>query len=72
MKFFIKVTPNSKQPSIEKVSENSYNIRVNAPTKEGRANKALIEILSEHFNIPKSRISVIKGLASRNKVIAIL
>lgn len=72
MKISVKVKPNSKTPFVEKTGENSYTAAVKAPAKEKRANRALIELLSEHFGIPKSRISILKGHAARDKVISIL
>ena len=72
MKISIRVKPNSKTTSVEKTEELSYIVRVKAPAKEGKANAAVVEALSEYFGVPKSRISVAKGLASRNKVVEIL
>jgi uncharacterized protein (TIGR00251 family) len=43
-------------------------IAVHAPALEGRANKELIEFLSELFSVPKSDIEVITGELSRSKV----
>jgi len=39
--------------------------------EKGKANKKLIEILSETMNISKSRISIIKGDKSHDKIIEI-
>jgi hypothetical protein len=44
---------------------------VKAPPHEGRANAAVIELLSDHFNVPKSRISIIRGFKGKNKLIEI-
>ncbi len=71
MKLSVKVIPNSKQAAVEKVGENTYTARVNAPAKEGKANEAVIELLSDHFDIPKSRITILKGHTGRNKIILI-
>jgi len=71
MKIFIKVKTNSKINSVERVGRNNYILRVNAPAREGKANGAVMELLSEYLNIPKSRISILKGLTSKNKIISI-
>ncbi|PIP50724.1 hypothetical protein COX11_02610, partial [Candidatus Berkelbacteria bacterium CG23_combo_of_CG06-09_8_20_14_all_41_73] len=39
--------------------------------KEGAANKALIALLSKHFDVAKSQVKIISGLTSRNKVVEI-
>jgi uncharacterized protein len=41
-----------------------------APT-DGQANEAVIRILAKHLGIAKSRISVARGQASREKTLAI-
>jgi len=71
MKLLVKVKPNSKVPLLEKTGPNSYVARIKAPAKEGKANDALAELLGDHFNVPKSRITILKGRASRDKVISI-
>ena len=69
MKISIRVKPNSKQDLVELIGENQYNVRVKEKAIEGRANNAVIKILSKHFGLPKSNISVVIGLKSKNKVI---
>ena len=63
--------PNAKQCSVAIDDTGVLHVRVNAPPIDGRANTALIELLSETLDIPKSRLSIKRGAASKNKVIAI-
>lgn len=67
----IKVTPHAKKSGIKKISETHYEIKVDAPAEKGRANARLIEMLADCFDIPKSAIKIIRGHASRNKVVEI-
>lgn len=62
----IKVIPNAGRNELK--GEKLY---LNAPAVEGKANKALIEFLADHFNVKKKQVRIIKGLKSRNKVILI-
>jgi uncharacterized protein (TIGR00251 family) len=71
MEISVVITPSSKNPEIIKILENSYKIKVDAPALKNKANKRLIEILSEYFKVSKSSISFIKGLKSKNKIIKI-
>ncbi len=48
-----------------------YRVWVNVPPEDGKANKAVIEILSDFLDIPKSRFKIIKGETNRNKVLEI-
>lgn len=72
MKISVKVKANSKSEKIEKTGENQYNIWVKAPAQEGRANQAVVESLSSYFDIPRSRINILKGEKNKNKLIEII
>ena len=66
------VTPNAKEAKVTKISETDYEVRVDERAVEGKANKKLIEILAEHFSVPKSKISIVKGTKSRDKIIEVI
>jgi len=66
----IKVIPNAKMNLVCE-EEGIFKVYVNAPPAEGKANKAVIEVLSEYFNLRKNSIKIIKGEKSRNKVLEI-
>jgi len=72
MKIAVKVKPNSRQERVDVVGKNEFILHVKSPPKEGRANQAAIELLSEYFSVPKSNISLVRGLKSKNKVFEIL
>jgi len=69
-RFNIRVIPNAKQ---NKIVEEPGRLKVylTAPAVEGKANEALIEFLAEHFKTKKSKISIVRGGKSREKVIEI-
>ncbi len=66
------VTANAKQARVVKITEDYFEIWVDERAVDGRANKRLLEILAEHFNIPKSRITIVKGTKSRNKIVQLV
>jgi len=66
----IRVIPNAKQNKIVDEGER-LKVYLTAPAVDGRANKALIALLAEHFGVRKSSISIIRGEKSRDKVIQI-
>ena len=68
----VRVTPNAKDARVVKLGEADYEVRVDEKAADGRANKRLVEILSEHFGVPKSRIVLVKGARSRDKVLEIV
>jgi len=71
-KIRVKVKPGSKKEGIKRWDEDgALVVAVHAPAREGKANKNLIELLSSHLKIPKSDISILSGMTSREKVIEI-
>ena len=71
MKISIRVKPNSKESQIEEIGPNRLLVKVKAPPRENRANQEVMEILSKHFQVPRSRISILSGLKSKKKVVKI-
>ena len=66
------VSTNAKQAQLTKIENDSYEVRIDERAIEGRANNRLLEILSKHFGVPKSRITIIRGAKSRDKLIEII
>lgn len=46
-------------------------IKLTAPPVEGKANKALIKFLSKHYKTPQTKIKIVSGLTSKNKIVEI-
>ena len=70
MRYVAKIKTNAK---VDEVLEdgNTLFIKIKAPAREGKANKAIIKLLADFFHIPQSSISIKSGLSSKNKVIEI-
>ncbi len=47
------MTPNVRDDSMVRVSQENFEVRVDERAVGGRANRRLLEILAEHFKIPK-------------------
>lgn len=71
MKISVKVKPNAKVEKAQKLGNDEFILWVKAPAKEGRANEAAIRLLSEYLSVPKTRISILKGHKSKNKLIGL-
>jgi uncharacterized protein len=67
----IKVIPNSKVEKIIELDANNFKIKLMAPALENKANKALLEILSRHFKVAKSKITILRGETSREKTVSL-
>jgi len=69
-KLEIRVSPGAAANAIVGWVGNRLKIRVTAAPEKGKANKAVIELLSKQLKIPANAICVAKGSASSNKTIA--
>lgn len=71
----VKVTPKAKMEKIkEEVREDGsllYKIYVTAAPEDGKANEAVIKLLSKKLGISKSSFTVTHGHTSRDKTILI-
>ena len=63
--------PNSKTEEVSQEG-NTFIVKVKEPPQEGKANRALIKVLAEHFGVPKSQVRIVSGLKSKSKVIEIV
>ncbi len=70
-KISIKVKPNSKKEGIIPNDDGSLTVRVNVPPVEGKANERVVELLAEHFDKPKSKITLVSGHKSKIKIFQI-
>lgn len=67
----VKIVPGSSKNKIVGVYNNALKISITAPPVEGKANKECIAYLSKYFDVAKSKIEIISGETSKNKLIKI-
>ena len=63
----VHVKPRARHESVEWIDEDTLKISVTAPAEKGKANKAVIELLSDELGIAKSRIEIFRGATARIK-----
>lgn len=68
----VKVVPGAKVEQIQESIGDDIKVWVRGKPVEGEANKAVIELLSKHYKVPKSCVKIVLGQKSRNKVIEII
>ena len=70
-KYSIKVIPNSKHAEIIEEETGALRIKLKAKPQEGEANKALINLLADHFKVKKRDVKILTGFTSRSKIVEI-
>lgn len=68
-KYLVTVKPGSSQEKIVVISPNELTVYLRAKPHDGEANDALIKLLSKHFKVPKTTITIVHGGHSRIKTI---
>lgn len=69
----IRVTPRAKKTEISGFrGDGTLRIRVSAPPVDGKANAALIKFLAKILGVRKSRIEIVAGEKSLDKIVSVL
>ena len=69
MRISVKAKPQSREDKVERLADGTYAVFVREPPIQGRANRAIIALLSEFFGVSSDRIRIVSGHTSRNKII---
>jgi len=64
----VKAKPKASKEYVKELSKDFYEVAVKEVPQKGKANERIIELLSEYFNLPKTKIKLISGSASKIKV----
>jgi len=65
------IKPKSKEQGVNKLEENLFEVRVKSPPLKDKANKELIEVVSQFVGVPKSYIKIVSGIHSKHKKLKI-
>jgi len=71
MKIFLKVKLKASQAKVVKIDKTHYQVYVTQPPEKGKANKQIIKLLADYFNVSLSKINIIAGEKGREKVVEI-
>ena len=69
MKVAVTVKPGTSQEKIVENADGSLTVFLRAKAHDGEANAALAKMLAKHFGVAKTRITILRGGKSRQKVV---
>ena len=77
MKISIKVITHAKKSEvvgddIDLLGARILRVKISQPPEDGKANKALIELLAEYFKIKKNSITIIAGEKLTHKIVRLI
>ena len=83
MKIFVKVKTGAREDKVippllrlslqlgAEASKEWYTVSVKEPPIDGRANDAILHLLAEYFEVPRSSVRLISGATSKKKTFEI-
>jgi uncharacterized protein len=69
MPLTVRVIPRARRTEIAGRRGDALLVRLAAPPVDGAANEALLAFLSDRLGVPRRRLALLRGAASRDKVI---
>ena len=67
----VRVQPKSSRNQVDGFQDGALRVRVTAAPTEGQANAAVIALLAKTLGVSKSRLGIIRGYSSRDKVVSV-
>ena len=68
--FPVKAQPKASRDQVVVCRDGVLQLRVTAPPDKGRANAAVVALLADALGVAKSRVRIVRGQSSRDKVLA--
>ena len=65
----VRVIPRARQDKVTVNEDGIVRVHTVAVPADGQANEAIIRMLAKYYDVPKTRIKIIRGQTSRDKVI---
>ena len=69
--FEVHVQPGARCDEITAINNRILRTKVKAQPHKGQANRAVQELISKVLGVPKNQIDIVRGHASRNKVLTV-
>jgi len=65
----LRVSPRSRTAAVGGPHGDAWRVRVTAPAEGGRANAAVVRLLAETFELPRSSVTIVSGHGARDKIV---
>ena len=67
----VRVQPRASRDRVLGFRDGTVRVSVTAPPQDGRANAAVLVLLAERLGVAKSRLRIVRGHSSRDKLVAV-
>ena len=69
--FKVRVQPKAFRNQVDGYEDGTLRLRVTAPPSEGQANTGVIALLAKALGVSKSKLEIVRGHGSRDKVVSV-
>lgn len=67
----VKVRPNARSSTLEKLEDGSFVAMLKSPPVDGRANAELIGLVAKEFRVAKAAVAIKAGAGARIKLVSV-
>lgn len=67
----MKVTAGAKRESLEKKSEDHFEVSIREKAERNEANTRVLELVAEHFKVPKNKVRIVNGHHHPSKLLVV-
>jgi uncharacterized protein YggU (UPF0235/DUF167 family) len=67
----VRATPGAKKEKFEPEGEDTFAAAVREPAERNLANGRILDLVANHFAIPRSKVKIVTGHHSRSKIISV-
>ena len=68
----LRVQPGARRTALlSRLASGEWKVAVSAPPAEGRANDAVVELVSSLLGVRRSQVTLVRGAAARSKVVEV-
>ncbi len=72
MKLRLRVQPGAKRTALlTRMPGGEWKVAVSAPPVDGRANDAVVELMSDLLGVRRSQVTLVRGASARSKVVEV-
>lgn len=72
MRIYVKTKPRAKKTSVERIDATHFLVCVTSVPAKGKANEAVEKALAGYFKVAKSRVALMSGGKSREKIFEVM
>jgi uncharacterized protein len=67
----LRVSPGASAAAVVGRYGTGWKLRVAPPPEDGKANRAVLELLADTLQVPRARLELLSGHGARDKVVAV-